>query len=146
MSFQKIFGSIDLFKKPLLLHLANRESVSTNFTVLLSLMIYSCLAFFFSQSDFFQKLAPTLIIETVNYANPPPILYNNNPFAFAVKDDITGMDVSANHIIAKETGTIDLRRENKTWHSSNINDTSSPHDLKMLWDTYCVDNSTFLFS
>ena len=101
-----------------------------------------------------QKLAPALIIETVNYANPPPILYNNSSFVFAVKDDITGMkvddpsyftiDVSASQIIVNENGTIDRQKERKTWHSCNINDTSDPSDLKILSNSYCLDNSTFL--
>ena len=92
MTFWQFFSNIDLFRKPLLLRVVKEDTVSTNFGIFLSFIIYSCLIYFFSQSDFFLKLNPTIVIENSQLNLAPPILYQNKTFSFAVKD-VTGKSV-----------------------------------------------------
>lgn len=154
MFFNKLLDSIDLFKKPLFLRVANQEKLSTPFGLLISLLIYICLGYFFSQSDFFLKLNPTIIQETIEYPSPPLISYKDRPFSFAIKNDLSGermkmdssifsMDISALTILLKPDGTSQFKKEPKTWHYCNSSDTPDPNELKMLGENFCLDNSSF---
>ena len=53
------------------------------------------------------------------------------------------MDISAVSISVNPNGPPELRKEPKTWHQCNSNDTTDPNELKILGNSYCLDNSTF---
>jgi len=152
MTFWQFFSNIDLFRKPLLLRVVKEDTVSTNFGIFLSFIIYSCLIYFFSQSDFFLKLNPTIVIENSQLNLAPPILYQNKTFSFAVKD-VTGksvMDPSYFYVTIdvvtislNSMGIPNLNYEPKTYHSCNESDAQNTLEFIILVDTYCLDNSTF---
>lgn len=149
----KLLGNLDLFKKPLFLRVARQEMVSTNFGLFLSLVIYGCLAYSFSQSDFFLHQSPTIIIETKEAISAPAILYKDRPFAFAVRDDMGravkndpqyfSLEFRIMTVVIGPHGP-ELSFEYKTFHKCNGSDTSDPNELALLADSYCFDNSTIL--
>ena len=152
MPTRAILGNLDLFKKPLFLRVAKQEMISTNLGLFLSFVIYGCLAYSFSQSDFFLKTSPTIIIETKEETSPPAILYKDRPFAFAIRDDM-GRSVNDPHYFTIEFRIMtivpgahgpQISFENKTYHPCNDSDSQNPVEMLLLTDSYCLDNNTNL--
>ena len=86
MKFEKLLGSFDLFRKPILLLVDGQEKTATNFGIIISFMIFGFLSYFFSQSDFFTKLNPKILAETSSLTNAPSITYAGKPFSFSIRD------------------------------------------------------------
>ena len=152
MTSWQIFTSIDLFRKPLVLRVVKEETISTNFGIFLSCIVYSCLIYFFSQSDFFLKLNPTIVIETSQLNLAPPIIYQNRAFSFAVKDGAGNFVIDPSYFYVtidlvtmslNSMGISTLNNEPKTYHICNESDAQNDLELAMLADTFCLDNSTF---
>jgi len=140
-------GGLDLFRKPLFLRVAKAEMVFTNFGIVLSCVIYACLSYFFSQSDFFLKLNPTIVSESSQLALAPALLYQNKTFSFAVKDAAANLVDDPTYFYV-EIGMVNLAGPNmeyepKSYHLCNESDANSIDDFATIEDTFCLDNSTF---
>jgi len=152
MRIRKLICLFDLFKKPLLLRVAKEEQISTIFGALLSLAIYALLIYYFSQSDFFFKKSPTIVIEDAQSVLSPAILYNN-PLSFAVKN-LYGqtlndpsyflLQVQLDSISFDENGISNGNVSTLPYHMCNESDSQNKEDFETLGNTFCLDNKSFI--
>jgi len=147
MKIMSYLGGLDLFRKPLFLRVAKEEMVFTNFGIVLSCVIYACLSYFFSQSDFFLKLNPTIVSESSQLAQAPALIYQNKTFSFAVKDAAANLVDDPTYFYV-QIGMVTLAGPNmvyepKSYHLCNASDANTIDDFDTIEDTFCLDNSTF---
>ena len=152
MSLSAFFNSLDLFKQPLSLRISHQEKTSTNFGIFISVIIYVFLGYSFSQNDFFKRLNPLIIFQTLTISHPPNIKYQGNPFAFSVKDNLGNIytDQTYFNITAQEfqgitlsNGTFIPITTEKKFHICEENEVKRSEDWLNFNNNYCLDDSSF---
>ena len=146
--------ALDLFKSPLFLKINHRAMTATTVGVCLSLIIYALLGYFFSQSDFFLKLQPTVVTDSSSLTYSPLIEYSNRPFAFAIKDlnNKNYIDPTIFSFMVKSvstttqpnvTGYSMIVEDERSYHYCTPNDALRPEDYPVLENSFCLDENNF---
>ena len=158
MQIWNYLSPLDLFRQPLLLRVDRREMTSTRFGIFLSLLIYGSLSYFFSQSDFFLKQKPKIVMETSALSYSPVLIYSKRAFAFAVKDLFGNVayDPSYFSFIVESIASypkeingstqviVDINQ--RSFHKCMQSDASSMEEFLLLNNSFCLDQNSFKVS
>jgi len=146
--------AVDLFKSPLFLKINHHDMTSTKVGIFLSVIIYALLGYFFSQSDFFLKLQPTIVTDTSSLSYSPSIEYSNRPFAFAIKDIFNNPYVDPTIFSILVQGVSTTTQPNVPGYATEVDDVRSvhyctpndalrPEDYPVLENSFCLDQNNF---
>lgn len=146
----------NLFRAPFLLRIKRYSRISTNFGILLSLLVYAQIILLFSECDIFHRKSPRIINNT-KIVNKRPIIHSESKFLSASVIDMNGKAYNDPTFFSIAVTTLkfetisnykiyNVTAENiKKFHLCNENDTLKPKDFYDLdlKDSYCVDDGNF---
>lgn len=152
----QIFEVLNLFRAPFLFRIKRFSKISTNFGLLLSMLIYAAIILSFTESDIFYRISPR-IINNAKIVNKRPLINSDSNFLAVSVTDINGLPHNDPSIftikisnlkygINASDNTYYLKEENlKSLHYCNENDTLKPQDFYDLFlqNYYCVDEGNF---
>lgn len=155
-----IFELLNLFRTPFFFRIKRFSKVSTNFGLLLSLLIYAVLILSFSESDIFYRISPRIINNT-KIVNKRPLINSDSNFLAVSVTDINGLPYNDPSIFTIKLSSLKyelnpddkesyfpyyLKEENlKFFHFCHENDTLKPQDFYdlALENYYCADEGNF---